>query len=58
MGNKEDSFTIGFDNTEGDIPMMMVMRTHKGSFEIVRAFTGGEALRVYNLLTKGVYEND
>lgn len=53
----EDSLIIGFDNQDTDIPALMIMRNGR-KFEIVRAFTGEKALKVYKLLTEGVGIDD
>lgn len=49
----EDSLIIGFDNQAEDFPALMVMRSSR-KFEIVKAFTGEKALKVYKLLTEWV----
>ena len=53
----EDSLIIGFDNQDTDIPALMIMRNGR-KFEIVMAFTGEKALKVYKLLTEGVGIDD
>ena len=53
----EDSLIVGFDEPYHDVPVLMVMRNGK-EYEIVRAFTGERALKVYKLLTEGVGIDD
>lgn len=47
------SFLVSFDfNDNGDVPILLVGRKKKGdAVEIVNAFQGEEAVRIYKILT-------
>ena len=47
------SFLVSFDfNDNGDVPILLVGRKNKGeAVEIVNAFQGDEAVKLYEMLT-------
>jgi hypothetical protein len=49
--NKRRFLHIGYENYEGDMPLLMVMRTTKNKQEILKVFQDNEAFKVYKLLT-------
>lgn len=46
------SFLVSFDFNDKDVPILLVGRKKKGdAVEIVNAFQGEEAVRIYKMLT-------
>ena len=46
------SFLVSFDFNDEDVPILLVGRKKKGdAVEIVNAFQGEEAVRIYKMLT-------
>lgn len=46
------SFLVSFDFNDKDVPILLVGRKKKGdAVEIVNAFQGEEAVRIYKILT-------
>lgn len=51
MKGKSDTILVSFDYTHGDIPLLIVGRKGKGEVDIINAFKGEEATKLYQKLT-------